>query len=317
MGKVSGAAVAYAVGMSAVEVEDLSIRYGSFTAVDQVSFTAEFGEVTAVLGPNGAGKTSTIETCEGFRRPSSGRVQVLGLDPEAHRTKVHSEVGVMLQEGGVYPSARVRETIVQYCALYNRGVEPDVLLSAVHLEDKANSPWRRLSGGEKQRLLLALALAARPRVAFLDEPTSGVDINGRDAIRHIITDLASEGTAVVLATHELDEAERLAHRVVLFNKGRIIANGALDTLRSARNEVRFVSEASLDVAALQIHVGLPVIATGTSFTIAFDADDPSLAAELVSRVSLWLGTQNLVLRDLSVGAQRLEDLFRELTGGNQ
>ncbi|MDP4929766.1 MAG: ABC transporter ATP-binding protein, partial [Ilumatobacteraceae bacterium] len=203
--------------MSALVVENLTIRYGDFVAVDNVSFQAEFGEVTAILGPNGAGKTSTIETCEGYRAPTSGSVQVLQKNPFTHRTSLHSEVGVMLQEGGVYPSARVHETIAQYCALYNRGVDPATLLTAVDLESKASSTWRRLSGGEKQRMLLALAIAARPRVAFLDEPTSGVDINGRDAIRHIINDLAANGTAVVLATHELDEAERLAQRVVLFH----------------------------------------------------------------------------------------------------
>ena len=236
--------------MSAVAVENLTIRYGDFVAVDGVSFQAEFGEVTAILGPNGAGKTSTIETCEGYRAPTSGSVQVLEKNPFTQRTSLHSEVGVMLQEGGVYPSARVHETIAQYCALYNRGVDPATLLTAVDLESKASSTWRRLSGGEKQRMLLALALAARPRVAFLDEPTSGVDINGRDAIRHIINDLAANGTAVVLATHELDEAERLAQRVVLFHQGKIVANAPLATMRSAQHELRFSSSPTLNVQEL-------------------------------------------------------------------
>jgi len=303
--------------MSAVVVENLTIRYGDFFAVDNVSFQAEFGEVTAILGPNGAGKSSTIETCEGYRAPTSGAVQVLQKNPFTQRTSLHSEVGVMLQEGGVYPSARVHETIAQYCALYNRGVDPATLLTAVDLESKASSTWRRLSGGEKQRMLLALALAARPRVAFLDEPTSGVDINGRDAIRHIINDLAANGTAVVLATHELDEAERLAQRVVLFDHGKIVANAPLTTLRSARHELRFSSSPTLTMQELSAHIGLVVTLEQEQYVVRFDSVDTSFSSELVQRVTTWLNTNNLPLNNLSVGAQRLEDIFRNLTGGTQ
>ena len=303
--------------MSAVVVENLTIRYGDFVAVDNVSFQAEFGEVTAILGPNGAGKTSTIETCEGYRAPTSGSVQVLQKNPFTQRTSLHSEVGVMLQEGGVYPSARVHETIAQYCALYNRGVDPATLLTAVDLESKASSTWRRLSGGEKQRMLLALALAARPRVAFLDEPTSGVDINGRDAIRHIINDLAANGTAVVLATHELDGAERLAQRVVLFDRGKIVANAPLTTLRSARHELRFSSSPTLNVQELSAHIGLVVALEQEQYVVRFDSADTSFSSELVQRVTAWLSTNNLPLNNLSIGAQRLEDIFRNLTGGTQ
>ena len=303
--------------MSAVAVENLTIRYGDFVAVDGVSFQAEFGEVTAILGPNGAGKTSTIETCEGYRAPTSGSVQVLEKNPFTQRTSLHSEVGVMLQEGGVYPSARVLETITQYCALYNRGVDPATLLAAIDLESKASSTWRRLSGGEKQRMLLALALAARPRVAFLDEPTSGVDINGRDAIRHIINDLATNGTAVILATHELDEAERLAQRVVLFDRGKIVANAPLTTLRSARHELRFSSSPTLNVRELSAHIGLVVTLEQEQYVVRFDSADTSFSSELVQRVTAWLTANNLPLNNLSIGAQRLEDIFRALTGGMQ
>jgi ABC-2 type transport system ATP-binding protein len=303
--------------MSAVVVENLTIRYGDFVAVDHISFQAEFGEVTAILGPNGAGKTSTIETCEGYRAPTSGSVKVLEKNPFTQRTSLHSEVGVMLQEGGVYPSARVLETITQYCALYNRGVDPATLLVAVDLESKASSTWRRLSGGEKQRMLLALALAARPRVAFLDEPTSGVDIIGRDAIRHIINDLATNGTAVILATHELDEAERLAQRVVLFDRGKIVANAPLTTLRSARHELRFSSSPTLNVQELSAHIGLGVTLEQEQYVVRFDSADTSFSSELVQRVTAWLTANNLPLNNLSIGAQRLEDIFRNLTGGTQ
>lgn len=299
--------------MAAVEVENLSVHYGPLRAVDEVSFAAEFGVVTAVLGPNGAGKTSTIETCEGFRRPTSGSVRVLDLDPWTHRVALHHEVGVMLQDGGVYPSARVAETVAQFCRLYDRGASADELVARVGLVERATTTWRRLSGGEKQRLCLALALAARPRVAFLDEPTAGVDVNGRDDVRGIIRDLASQGCAVVLATHELDEAERLADRVVLFNRGRIVANSTLTNLRSSRTTVRFRSSPSLDSMALTRHIGLDVVANGDEFIISFSSPDSSMASDLVSRISVWLGSNSLPLHDLNVGGERLEDIFRMLT----
>lgn len=299
--------------MAAVEVENLSVHYGPLRAVDGASFAASFGEVTAVLGPNGAGKTSTIETCEGFRQPTSGSVRVLDLDPWTQRTTLHREVGVMLQDGGVYPSARVGETVAQFCRLYDRGASADELVARVGLTERATATWRRLSGGEKQRLCLALALAARPRVAFLDEPTAGVDVNGRDEVRRIIRELADEGCAVLLATHELDEAERLADRVVFFNRGRIVANSTLANLRSSRTTVRFRSATSLDAAALARHIGLDVTAHGDEFIISFAAPDAAMASDLVSRISVWLGSNSLPLHDLNVGGERLEDIFRMLT----
>ena len=299
--------------MAAVDVENLVVTYGSVVAVDDVSFSAEFGEVTAILGPNGAGKTSTIETCEGFRIPTSGSVHVLGVDPYKNRVMLHREVGVMLQEGGVYPSARVAETVGQYCRLYGRDVNPGELVERVGLSHRASATWRRLSGGEKQRLSLALALASNPRVAFLDEPTSGVDVNGRDEIRAIITELAANGTAVILATHELDEAERLADRVIFFDKGKIVANGTLAALRGAQTVVRFRSASHLDQVALSRHIGLPVRAVDDMFSVSFVASDSTMSGDLVSRISLWLGDNSLPLHDLNVGAQRLEDVFRTLT----
>jgi len=164
------------VGLS---VSHLVIKYGDITAVDHVSFTAQPGRVTVILGPNGAGKTSTIEACEGFLAPTSGSVQVLGLNPFLQRKQLNRKMGIMLQEGGIYPSARVAELVRQYCSLYGNGVDADVLISRVGLQSITSTTYRRLSGGEKQRLSLALALAARPQIIFLDEPTSGIDVNGR------------------------------------------------------------------------------------------------------------------------------------------
>ena len=197
--------------MAAVEVEDLTVRYGDLVAVDSVPFIAEAGQITTVLGPNGAGKTSTIEVCEGYRRADAGSARVLGFEPASQQRRLSKHMGVMLQEGGVYGGSAVLETVRHYAALYDNGADAGALVEAVGLTARAKASWRRLSGGERQRLSLALALAAKPTVAFLDEPTSGVDINGRDAIRGIIRGLAADGCAVVLATHDLDEAEHQQH----------------------------------------------------------------------------------------------------------
>jgi ABC-2 type transport system ATP-binding protein len=299
--------------VAAVEVDHLTVRHGDLVAVDSVSFTAEPGQVTAVLGPNGAGKTSTIEVCEGYRRPAAGTVRVLGLDPAAQQRKLSERMGVMLQEGGVYPGSAVLETVRHYAALYGKGADAAALVEAVGLTSRTTTTWRRLSGGEKQRLSLALALAAKPEVAFLDEPTSGVDINGRDAIRSIIRDLASNGCAVVLATHELDEAERLADRMVIIDHGALIADGTMADLRKGHDEIRFRSDPGLDLRALAASTGIVASKVGTDEYVIDAPPQPRLMAQLGD----WLAEAGHPLHDLRAGGQRLEDVFRRLTRGDQ
>ena len=295
--------------MNGVVVENLVVRYGDMTAVDHASFAAPVGKVTVILGPNGAGKTSTIEVCEGYRHAAGGTVRVLGLDPARHQRRLGEQVGVMLQEGGVYPSGRVLDTVRHYCTLYDRGMNPVELVHMVGLDDRARTTWRRLSGGERQRLSLALALAARPEVAFLDEPTSGVDVNGRDTIRSIIRDLAAGGCAVVLATHELDEAERLADRLIVFDRGQVVADGTLAELRRGHDEIRFRSSADLDVRALAAATGLVASVVGHG---EYVIDAPPLP-RVVAQLTGWLADNGHDLSDLRAGAQRLEDVFRRLT----
>jgi ABC-2 type transport system ATP-binding protein len=220
----------------AISVRNLVVNYKNLRAVDNISFEAKAGEVTVVIGPNGAGKTSTMEVCSGVRAATSGVISVLGLDPKKDRGKVNSQIGVMLQDGGVYPSARVHEITRHYCNLYDNRTNADELLESVDLTRQKKTSWRKLSGGEKQRLSLALALAAKPRVAFLDEPTSGVDIFGRDLIRNIVRQLAADGCAVIMATHELDEAQRVADHVLMFQSGQLLANAPLAELQNTTGQ---------------------------------------------------------------------------------
>src|SRR4051812_5950801 len=238
--------------MPAVAVSDLVVRYGSVTAVAGVSFDADAGEVVALLGPNGAGKTTTVETLEGYLRPSAGTVRVLGLDPVADHRRLTPQIGVMLQKGGVYPGMGPREALRLFAAYYDSPDDPETLLDRVGLRDIAGTPWRRLSGGEQQRLSLALALVGRPQVAFLDEPTAGVDPGGRLTIRSVIAGLRDAGVCVLLTTHELEEAERLADRIVIIDHGLVVAEGTPAELMQAggRGEIRFGAPPGLDVGSL-------------------------------------------------------------------
>ncbi len=303
--------------MPAIAVEDLSVHHHTrrggeiLRAVDGVSFDVEPGEVLVLLGPNGAGKTSTVETLEGYRKPTAGRVRVLGLDPIADHGSLMAHVGVMLQQGGIHPGMRVVEAFRLYAAFYPDPIDPVVLLERTGLAHRARSTWRQLSGGEQQRLSLGLALVGRPTVVFLDEPTSGLDVSGRQVVREVVANLRDSGVAVLLTTHELPEAERLADRVVLIDHGRVVAAGTLSELtRSVEGRgVAFGAPPNLDVVALSARVGVQVIQVGPG-EYRLDGDPtPVLLAELTA----WLAEHNLALTELRSGRASLEDVFLRLT----
>ena len=282
-------------------------------AVDNISFEAPSGSVTVILGPNGAGKTSTIEVCEGFRTAKSGSVRVLGLDPVSDHRALTERMGVMLQGGGVYPSARVRDVVSHFCALHNKGVNATQLIERVGLSNRSTGTWRKLSGGEQQRLSLALALAADPEVIFLDEPTSGVDIDGRDIIADIIQDLAARGTTVVLASHDMAEAEKVATHAVLFNSGKVIASGEISSLLTSRKHLRFTSSEGLVPAELAVSIKSPVVAIGDG--VYEVASEPT--PQLMTRISQWLADNSHPLIGVDMGKESLEDTYRRLTRGQQ
>jgi ABC-2 type transport system ATP-binding protein len=294
----------------AVAIEGLVVRFGDLVAVDGVSFEAEAGEVTALLGPNGAGKTTTVETAEGYRRPDAGTVRVLGLDPVADHAALVPRIGVMPQDGGVYPGIRVGEALGLFASYYDDPLDPGTLLAQVGMADRATSTTRSLSGGERQRLSLALALVGRPEVAFLDEPTAGVDVAGRQVVRQVIRSLRDAGVTVVLTTHELAEVEQLADRVVIVDRGRVVATGTLaELLEGGGDEIRFGAPPELDVAALAGRLGLAVTEVTPGEYVAAGAPTPAAVAALTA----WLAEHDLPLGDLRAGRQTLEDVFLRLT----
>jgi ABC-2 type transport system ATP-binding protein len=298
----------------AVEVSGLVVRYGGVVAVDGVSFSAAAGSVLALLGPNGAGKTTTVETLEGYRRPSAGSVRVLGLDPVADRRRVVGQIGVMLQRGGVYPSMNARDALRLFASYYREGVAAaDALLERVGLVDVAKVPYRRLSGGEQQRLSLALALVGRPRVAFLDEPTAGMDPSARQTLWGVVRALREDGVCVVLTTHYLEEAERLADWVVIIDHGRVVSAGSPAELMAsgAGDEIRFGAVAGLDVSALGVALGGVVMESQPGEYVAMVPPSP----ENVAALTAWLAAHGIALADLRAGRQSLEDVFLRLTSG--
>jgi ABC-2 type transport system ATP-binding protein len=299
--------------MSAIEVEGLTVTYGPVVAVDDLSFRAEAGEVTCVLGPNGAGKTSTIESLEGLRRPAAGHLSVIGLDPRTDRRSLAERVGVMLQDGGIHPGVRPLEVLRHAATLYAESLAPEALLERLGLGGLERRTYRQLSGGEQRRLALALALVGRPQVAFLDEPTSGVDPAGRQVIRRVIADLRSEGVTVVLTTHDLDEAERVADRVVILDSARLVAEGPLDEVMrgpGTGDTVRFAAPAGIDTDALGRHLGGTTVAeTAPGEYEVASAPTPAT----VAAITAWLAERDLPLADLRAGRQRLEDVFLHLT----
>jgi ABC-2 type transport system ATP-binding protein len=201
------------------------MRYGSVDAVDHLDLTIERGTITAVLGPNGAGKTTTLETCEGYRRPQQGDVRVLGLDPLASRHELLPRIGVMLQQGGAWGGVRAMEMLRHVASLHAHPLDVEALGSRLGLQECGRTTYRRLSGGQQQRLGLAMAVVGRPELVFVDEPTAGMDPAARRTTWDLLRELRARGVTVVLTTHYIEEAERLADEVHIIDRGRLVVSG--------------------------------------------------------------------------------------------
>jgi len=233
----------------AIEVHGLVKRYNSLFAVDHIDFSVEAGTVYAFLGPNGAGKTTTTEILEGLRRSTEGEVRVLGLDPWTEGTTLHRRIGVIPQDFRFFEKITPKEAIQYYGSIFGTHPNPMTLLGQVDLKDKANSRFDTLSGGQKQKLGLALALSDNPEVCFLDEPTTGLDPQARRSIWEVIRGLQREGRTVFLTTHYLEEAELLADQVGIIHHGKIIASGTpAEIIRARGRPERLVFRATASLA---------------------------------------------------------------------
>ncbi len=306
-----------ALSSPAVEIDGLVMRYGDKVAVDGLSLTVARGSITAVLGPNGAGKTTTLEICEGYRKPQSGTVLVLGLDPQRQRGDLLPRIGVMLQSGGAWSGVRAVEMLRHIASLHAQPLPVDLLVERLGLGDCGRTPYRRLSGGQQQRLSLALAVVGRPELLFVDEPTAGMDPQARRDTWDLLRELRGDGVTTVLTTHYLDEAEQLADQVHVIDHGRLIASGSpFELTRGTGNATirlvvtepfppeapRSLQEAlggATQVQAINEH----------SLLITGPADASTLA-----KVSSWCQEQGVLPESLSLGQRTLEDVFLQLTG---
>jgi ABC-2 type transport system ATP-binding protein len=301
----------------AVVVDDLRMAYGDKTAVDGLSLTVERGTITAVLGPNGAGKTTTLETCEGYRAPQSGTVRVLGLDPQAQRRDLLPRIGVMLQDGGAWSGVRAVEMLRHIASLHAHPLDVAMLVDRLGLDECGRTPYRRLSGGQQQRLKLAMAVVGRPELVFVDEPTAGMDPQARRTTWEVLDELRRDEATVVLTTHYMDEAERLADHVHVIDRGRMVASGSPFELTrgSGSTTIRLVVTQPFPTSAplsLQVALGegTEVRAVNTrSLLVTGPADAGTLA-----KVSAWCDSNGVLPESMTLGQRTLEDVFLQVTG---
>jgi ABC-2 type transport system ATP-binding protein len=295
---------------TAIAVEHLHKRYGAKIAVDDVSFAVEDGEVFGVLGPNGAGKTTTVECVEGLRRPDGGSVRVLGLDPRQDRDEVRQHVGVQLQESQLPDKMTVAEAVGLYRSFYRAPADPGPLLERLGLATATRTRYKKLSGGQKQRLSIALALIGRPRVAVLDELTTGLDPSARRNAWGLVEELRDQGVTVLLVTHFMEEAERLCDRVAVIDAGRVVAAGppaALSESLGRQQRARFRSSAPFDEHLL---LNLPEVSAvarrGEVISVTGNGD-------MAGVVAAALAAHGVVAHQLEVERSSLEDVFVDLT----
>ncbi len=297
--------------MPVVEIEDLVKTYAGRNVVDGLSLTVEPGEILGILGRNGAGKTTTVECAVGLRKPDGGRVRVLGVDPRAERARVQQVVGVQLQKGYPHASLTVREQVRLYRSFHHDGLDPDGLLERLGLAEVRDTRTENLSGGQLQRLNVALALVGRPRIAVLDELTTGLDSAARREMWRLIEEMREDGTTIVLVSHFMEEAERLSDRIAVIDAGRVVAldtpAGLVGRVGGAEG-VSFRAHAPLDPAVLS---ALP----GVSDVVVDDGQvRVSGEGDLVREVTAALLRHEVPATDFRTHSATLDDAFLQLTG---
>ena len=297
----------------AIVVDTFSKTYGTTRVVDHLSFSVHSGEIFALLGPNGAGKTTTVETLEGYRAPDEGTVRVLGLDPINQAQTLKPRLGVMLQQDGLYPALTTREALQLFSGFYAHPQDVHTMLARVGLTDAAKTRCRALSGGQKRRLALAVALIGNPELVFLDEPTAGMDPQARQMTWEIIRALKQQGVTILLTTHLMDEAERLADCVAIIDHGRLIALDTPGNMTGSQNAnvIRFVAPAGLDC---QEFASLPTVKKAEEVRAGSYVIESENVPALLVELTTWLRDHSIMLSELRVGHGSLEDFFLRLTG---
>jgi ABC-2 type transport system ATP-binding protein len=296
---------------NAVEITQLRVAFGDVLAVEDVTLRVDYGEVVTLLGPNGAGKTTTVETLLGLRSPTSGTVRLGGLDPVRDHREVVARTGALLQRGGVWSPMSPAQVLRLTASYYDAPRDTGHLLEQLDLARAASTPWRRLSGGEQQRTLLALSLVGRPRILVLDEPTSSVDPEGRQVIRDLIASERGRGCALLITTHELNEAERLSDRLCILNAGHVVAQGTLEEL-AGEPEIIVETSAPVPVSRLAAIVGGPVVAEGPTVLRCAVAPSPLRMAAITD----FLASEGVALVSLRTRAS-LEERYLELIASDR
>jgi ABC-2 type transport system ATP-binding protein len=297
----------------ALSVRGLVKRYGGVVAVDGLDLAVPPATVLALLGPNGAGKTTTVEVCTGFARADGGEVRVLGTDPAAAPDALRARIGVMPQGGGAYPGVRVDEMLRLVAACAADPLDPAWLVDVLGLRGCVHTPYKRLSGGQQQRLALACAIVGRPELVFLDEPTAGLDPQGRRLVWELVSALRRDGVAVLLTTHLMEEAEALADHVVIMDHGRAVAQGSPAALTAGGDqELRFRARPGMDVGdlATALPAGYRAAETLAGRYVVQGRIDPAV----LSTITGWCAAQGALADDVQVARRSLEDVFLELTG---
>jgi ABC-2 type transport system ATP-binding protein len=293
---------------NAVEVEDLRKSYGPIEALRGISFTVAEGEVFALLGPNGAGKTTTVEILEGFRRRDGGRASVLGFDPANGDRRLKEQMGIVLQTSGVDPYLTVAETVEMFRGYYPKPRPADEVIQMVGLTDKQDSRVTKLSGGQRRRLDVAIALAGDPRVLFLDEPTTGFDPGARRNAWEVIKGLAGLGKTIFLTSHSMDEVQYLADRVVIIASGKIVAQGTPDTLVGRQDGPTLVRFRIPSAAALPESLRGAARLEGDG--VELETRDPT---RILFELTSWAVQSGISLDGLQVTRPSLEDVYLEIT----
>lgn len=295
-----------------IKVENLQKTYGKLTAVDGLSFDVQQGEIFGMVGPNGAGKTTTIECLEGLRKPDSGQLSVLGLDPWNMRLDVVGQIGVQLQDANLPARLRVGEALALFTSFYTDPRDPGELLERMGLEDKITAPIGKLSGGQKQRLFIALALLNRPRLVFLDELTTGLDPQARRSMWELVQEIRESGCTVFLTTHFMEEAERLCDRVAILDHGNLIA---LDTPSNLIRTLVRDKRVSFRNGKGHEQIQLERIPGVTRVEIEGDRLTVHGSGErFISSIVSALEDQKVEFRDLRTEQPTLEDVFLHMTG---